>query len=162
MHASTTCKILLSGTSDKLELAADYLEKMQRGEYFMDEDNESLVLRFEEDLDMASKDDVVDFIEMLYKKFKKKIDIHALGTFNAIGSDAQQKFECQCNKNFFRYRETEWGTDFDIDEDLSYEEFEEENGIDVDEDEYEEYVHRAHDGIVSNSGNSFGDWEYLD
>jgi hypothetical protein len=80
---------------------------------------------------------------------------------NALGSDSKKKFECQCNKNFFRYRDTEW-SDFEIDEDLSYEEFEEENYVDVDEDEYEEYVHRAHEGIKGDNGNIYGDWDYVD
>lgn len=162
MHASTTCKIVFSATSERLEAAGDYLEKLQRGEYFMDEDNESLVLMLEEDLEITNKDDVIDFIEKLYKKLKKKVDIHALGTFNAIGTNKTQRFECQYNKNFFRYRETDWMTDFEIDEDLSYEEFEEENYVDVDEDEYDEYVHRAHDGISNDGKIAYGDWDYID
>lgn len=162
MHASTTCKIVLSGTSERLEAAADYLEKLQRGEYFMDDEDEKLILAFEEDMDLSGKEDVLALIEQLYKKLKKKIDIHAIGTFIAVGSDLQQKFECQCNKNCFRYRESEWSNDFEIDEDLSYEEFEEENNIDIDEDEYEEYVHRAHSGISNDGGSTYGDWEYID
>jgi hypothetical protein len=145
-----------------LEAATDYLDKLQCGEYFMDDDNESLVLMIEEDLDMSTKEDVLRFVEKLYKGLKKKISIHALGTFNAIGTDSTQKFECQINKNFFRYRETDWHKDLVVDEDLSYEEFEEENYVDVDEDEYEEYVHRAHEGIADDDDDLFGDWEYID
>jgi hypothetical protein len=162
MHATTTCRIVFSAPIDSLEAAMDYLEKIQRGEYFIDDDNESLVLMIEEDLDLNGKDDIIRFVELLYKKMKKKVSVHALGTFNAIGSNATQKFECQYNKNYFRYRETEWRTDIVVDEELSYEEFEEENYIDVDEDEYEEYVHRAHEGIGIDTNSSFGDWDYID
>ena len=162
MHATTTCRIVFTAPLDQLEATMDYLEKTQRGEYFLDDDNESLILMIEEDLDLSGKEDIINMIEKMYKRLKKKVAIHALGTFNAIGSDATQKFECQYNKNYFRYRETEWGNNFVVDEELSYEEFEEENYVDVDEDEYEEYVHRAHEGIRSDSGDSFGDWDYID
>lgn len=162
MHASTTCQIVFTASAEKLEATMDYLEKLQRGEYFMDEDSESLVLVIEEDLYLTCKDEIIRFVEKLYKKLKKSVSVHALGAFNAIGSDMVQKFECQCNKNYFRYRETEWCNDLNVDEDLSYEEFEEENSIDMDEDEYEEYVHRAHEGIRDNNKDSFGDWDYID
>jgi hypothetical protein len=162
MHASTTCQIVFTASSDKLEMAMDYLEKLQRGEYFMDEDNESLVLVIEEDLYLTCKEDIIRFVEKLYRKLKTNVAIHALGTFNAMDYDSHREFECQYNKNCFRYRETEWGSDLKVDEDLSYEEFEEESNIDMDEDEYEEYVHRAHEGIKDNNKDSFGDWEYID
>ena len=161
MHASTICQIVFSATNDKLEATANYLEKMQRGEYFMDEEGESLVLYIEEDLDLTGKEDILNFIEKLYKKLQKMVDIHALGTFNSLDSDAHQSFECQYNKNFFRYRETDWQSDLAISENLSYEEFEEEGYVDMDEDEYEESLHRIHEGI-ENEGDVYGDWEYID
>jgi hypothetical protein len=161
MHASTNCKIVFSATSERLEAAVDHLDRMQRGDYYFDDETNNLVLTIEEDFDLTNKEEIIKFIERLYKRFNKKIDIHAIGTLTAIGSEAHQKFECQCNKNFFRYRETEW-SDFEIDEDLSYEEFEEENYIDIDEDEYEEYVHRAHEGIKNNGSDIYGDWDYID
>ena len=161
MHATTTCKFIFRGSSERLESAADFFEKQQRGEYFFDEED-NLVLVIEEDLEMCDKEAVISFIEKLYKRFKKKIDIHALGTLYSVTTDAQQRFECQCTKHHFRYRETEWSNNLDVSEGLSYEEYEEGSHMDIDEDEYDEYVHRAHDGISNNSGNTFGDWDYLD
>lgn len=162
MHASTTCKIVFSATSDRLEAAMDYLDKIQRGDYSMDDEDENLILTIEEDLDLTGKEDVIAFIDRLYKKLKKKVDIHAIGVFNSLSSDAHQKFECQCNKNYFRYRDTEWSTDYVLDEDISYEEFEEENYIDIDEDEYEERILRAHEGIRDEGSDVYGDWDYID
>ena len=162
MHASTTCRIILSAPMDKLEAAMDYLDRIQRCDYSIDDETENLILTIEEDLEIANKEDVIAFIDRLYKKFKKKVDIHAIGVFNAIGSDAHQKFECQYNKNYFRYRETEWSTDYALDEELSYEEFEEENYVDMDEDEYGERLLRAHEGIGDDSGDIYGDWDYID
>lgn len=161
MHSTTSCKIVLSASSEKLEAAVDYFDRIQRGEYFFDEETDNLIVVFEEDMELSGKEEMITFIDRLYKRFKKKIDIHAIGTFNAIGSDLSQRFECQCNKNFFRYRDTEW-SDFEIDEDISYEEFEEENYVDIDEDEYEEYVHRAHEGIRNSDSDIYGDWDYID
>jgi hypothetical protein len=162
MHASATCKIVFSASMDSLEAAMDYLDRIQRGDYSIDDETENLVLIIEEDLYLSNKEDIIAFIDRLYKKFKKKIDIHAIGTLTAIGSDAHQRFECQCNKNFFRYRETEWSADYVLDEDLSYEEFEEENYVDIDEDEYEEKILRAHEGIGDDSDDIYGDWDYID
>ena len=161
MHASATIKIVFSASSDKLDKVVEYLEKMQRGEYFFDDETESLELTLEEDLELFGKEEIIAFIDRLYKRFKKKVDIHAIGTLNAISSDAHQNFECQCNKNFFRYRNTEW-SDLEVNEDLSYEEFEEETYADIDEDEYDEYVHRAHEGIKDNDSDIYGDWDYID
>jgi hypothetical protein len=161
MHASTTCKIIFSASEERLEKVADYLEKIQRGEYFFDEETENLICSIEEDFELTNKEEIISFIERLYRAFKKKVDIHVIGVMNAIGSDSSMKFECQYNSNYFRYRETDW-SDYEIDTDLSVEEFEEENYIDVDDDEYEEYVHRAHDGFGHGDDEIYGDWEYLD
>lgn len=161
MHASATCRIVFSASMENLEKVMDYLEKIQRGEYFVDDETENLELMIEEDLDLSNKEAIIAFIDRLYKRFKKKVNIHAIGTFEAIGSELSQKFECQYNSNFFRYRETEW-SHFEVDENLSYEEFEEENYIDIDEDEYEEYMQRAHQGVEDDSGCIYGDWDYID
>lgn len=161
MHAAATCRIIFSAPMEKLEKIMDYLEKIQRGEYFLDDETENLELIIEEDIELSNKEDVIAFIDRLYKRFKKKANIHAIGAFNAISSELSQKFECQCNSNFFRYRETDW-SHFEVDEDLSYEEYEEENYMDVDEDEYDEYMHRAHEGITDDSDDIYGDWDYVD
>ena len=161
MHATTTCRIAFFAESDKLESVIDYLDRLQRGEYFFDEDAESVQLIIEEDFELACKDDIVDFIEKLYRGLRKRVSIHAVGTLNAIESDVSQNFECQCNENMFRYRSTDW-SNCEIDTRLSYEEYEEENNIDIDEDEYGEHLLRAHEGIRDNSGEMYGDWEYVD
>lgn len=163
MHATTNCRIIFSGQLTKLEDVMDYLERTQRGEYYLDDDTENLVLNIEEDIAVSDKDTVIALIDKLYKRFKRAVNIHASGTFNAIESDSTQRFECQYTKNFFRYRESEWSDINDnIDATLSYEEFEEEYCVDVDEDEYEESRHRAHDGIRQHSDNIWGDWDYID
>lgn len=161
MHAATTCRVIFSGSNEQLEKVMDYLDRIQRGEYFLDDETENLILMIEEDLELSNKEDIIAFVDRLYKRFKKRTNIHAIGTFNAISSNMSQKFECQYNSNFFRYRETDW-SHFEVDEDLSYEEFEEENYVDIDEDEYDEYMHRAHEGIRNDEDDLYGDWDYID
>lgn len=161
MRATATCRIIFSGAMEKLEKVMDYLEKIQRGEYFLDDETETLELMIEEDLELSNKEEIIAFVDRLYKRFKKKVNVHAIGTLNAINSGLSQKFECQYTSNFFRYRETDW-SHFEVDENLSYEEYEEENYMDIDEDEYDEYMHRAHDGIQNDEDDVFGDWDYID
>lgn len=162
MHVSTTGKVVFTAKNKQLEDASDYLEGLQYGDLFFDEEDDSLVLTLEDNMDLNGKDAIVEFVSMLYKEFKQKINVHMIGSMNAIDANGCQKFECQCNKNYLRYRETDWDDELCVDEDLSYEEFEEENYIDVDEDEYDEYMHRAHEGISNDGKDVYGDWEYIE
>ena len=162
MHASATIRIIFSAPDDRIEAAADYLDKIQRGEYFFDDETGNLVLMIEEDLEISNKERVIAFVDRLYKRLRGGVDIHAIGMFNSISSSMHQMFECQYNKNYFRYRDAKWSSDYVLDEDLSYEEFEEENYTDMDEDEYDEYIHRAHKGIRNDDDDVYGEWDYID
>jgi hypothetical protein len=162
MHVSTTGRVVFTAKNSILEEVADYLENAQCGESFFDDEEDSLILTLEDNLDLDGKDSIVRFVSDIYNEFKNKLNIHMIGTMNAIDGNGRQKFECQCNKNYLRYRETEWDDALEVDEDLSYEEFEEENYVDIDEDEYDEYIHRAHDGIKDNDYHIYGNWEYVE
>jgi hypothetical protein len=162
MHVSTTGKVVFTAKSKLLEEVADYLENSQYGDTFFDDEENTLIITIENNMDLDGKEAVLDFVSAIYKEFGQKLSIHMLGSMNAIDDNGSQKFECQCNKNYLRYRETEWNNALEVDEDLSYEEFEEENYVDIDEDEYDEYMHRAHEGISNGDKDIYGDWEYIE
>ena len=162
MHRTINGKVLFAGDYSLLDKIADYCDDKQFGEIFMDDESENLILTLEEDVMRGDKEVAMNFVSKLYKRFPNAA-IYMIGVIHDTASDKNKNFECQGKNDYVRYRETEWSYEALFDEDMSCEEFEEENYIDVDEDEYEEYVHRAKDGIRSEEdGNSYGDWEYLD
>jgi hypothetical protein len=144
-----------------LDKIADYCDKKQFGDVFLDDESDDLILTLEEGWSHGGKERVMNFVSQFHKRFPAA-QIYMIGTINDEEADRVKSYECQSKGDYVRYRETEWLYDSLFDEDMSCEEFEEENYVDVDEDEYEEYVHRAKEGIRADDGEMYGDWEYLD
>ena len=160
MHVTTTGRVVFTSKSGDLEFAAEYLEQDPRGEVFFDDDG-TLILMLEDDADLDGKDRIVEFLAQIYNDLDQEIDLHMIGVMTAVDSDCSQSFEAQCNRNHLRYREADVDYAMDINEGLSYEEFEEENNLDIDQDEYDEYVHRAHEKMRDDDREMYGDWEYF-
>lgn len=162
MHRTINGKVLFAGDDFLLDKIADYCDEKQFGDVFVDDESNNLILKLEEDWMRGDKEVVMSFVSRLYKKFPD-VHIYMMGVIHDTAADKNKNFECQGKNDYVRYRETEWSYEALFNEDMSCEEFEEENYMDVDEDEYEEYVHRARDGILSEEDeNPYGDWEYLD
>ena len=162
MHRTINGKVLFIANDAILEKIADYCENKQFGDIFVDDESGNLILTLEEDWMHGGKEVVMHFVEKLYKKFPNA-QMHMVGVISDMEAERSKNFECQNKGDSIRYRETDWSYEALFDEDMSFEEFEEENYVDVDEDEYEEYVHRAKEGIRSDEDdNPYGEWEYLD
>ena len=159
MHTITTGKVIFTAKETVLNRIADYCEREQFGDLFFEDDGENLTLTLDDNWSEDDKDGVIEFMRLLNKKFPKA-KITMIGTISTLESDESKQFECRCSKDYIKYRETDWTFGQEPDEDLSYEEFEEETNIDLDEEEYQEYVHRAKEGIETT--HRFGEWEYFD
>lgn len=152
MHIASNSKLIFCNISDIVDDVIDYCE--QYGEFDFDEDSEVLTLILEEEWVQNWEETYVDFIK----------DIHSdLPTANIMltaclfdhDSERMKHFECQYKNDYIRWRDTDWSFEGVIDNDLTYDEFEEEGHMEVAEEDFEEYKHK-------HSFLDYSDWNYVD
>ena len=155
MNTTILGKAIFYSDIDTLESISDYIEQL--GEFHLDESTETLTLTLEEEWEGDWKQRSIDLIE----EFNQNISVEKISLIYTIrdhDSERVKNFECQWKEEFLRCRDTDWDYDGVVDDDISYDEFEEEGHTDVSEEDFEEYVHKK--GKKKHS--VFNDWEYLE
>ena len=154
MNITIEGKVVFSSDIDTLEDVVDFVE--QYGEVFLDDNSETLTLTLEEEWEQNWQDRAIDLIN----EFNDNITVDKITLLYSVcdhDSGRVKQFECQWKKEYMRYRDTDWDYDGVVDDDISYDEFEEEGHIDMTEEDFEEYVHKK-----GNNNRIYCDWEYLD
>ena len=123
MNTTILGKAIFYADIDTLETISDYMEQL--GEFYLDEAAESLTLTLEEEWTEDWKQRAIDLIE----EFNQNITVDKISLIYTIqdhDSERVKSFECQWKEEFLRCRDTDWDYDGVVDDDISYDEFEEE------------------------------------
>lgn len=108
---------------------------------FIDSDDSVYVIEIEDDYDIGSVQDLFNILLPLSENLTGS-------TFNVKGTLFSQEdneycdFEMEISEDIARYRETDWYVDDVIDDDLTYEEYEEEGYNNIDEEDFQTYSHK--------------------
>lgn len=160
----TKASILIKSENYSIEELASICEDYGLGEIdFADEDTVAYKINSEENYDISSAEDVSQWIQPLIENFE---DIHWIfcGTFLNQEQNEYLDMEIEYKKGSMRVRETDWYVEEVIDDDMTYEEYEEEGYHNISEEDFDNYSHKKNKSgsrEVSTKG-KFGRWRSLD
>lgn len=153
MNTTTTGKIVFWDDLDVLDDLADYCE--QYGEIDLDDSNKILTISLEENWDQDWIETGIDLVKELHDYAPSSKILLSYSVYDH-DSERIKSFECQYKNEVIRYRDTDWYYDSCVDDDITYDEFEEEGHTEVDEEYFESYIHKK------NKPDGYSDWECVD
>ena len=153
MNITTTGKILFWDESDILDDLVDYCE--QYGETDLDDSNNILTVLLEENWDQDWQETGIELVKELHE-YVPSSKISLVYSVHDHDSERVKSFECQYKNEMIRYRDTDWVYEGYVDDDITYDEFEEEGHVEVAEECFDDYVRQK------TKSDSYSDWECVD
>ena len=160
MFNTVTADMTIYLSSKTYNEASDILDELEIPE-FSPSDTNSIVVSFDDEYDV---DDFLDFFEIIKPILEAFPDdkITMEGKIYNHGNDKYLSFELEGQGDEYKFRNTNWYVDEYVDDD-TYEEYEEDYGGDLTEDEFDLYSKKSGKGYRTiNSNSGFSKWEYLD
>lgn len=158
MNFITTAKILFAANDDNADILSEMFEEM---DLEVDtEDDKNYVAIMENNYDIGTIDDMVDFIRPIIEEYSDT-NFLVQGTFLNQSSDEYLDFELQYKNGNLRCRETDPYVD-ELVTDMTYDEYEEEGHHNLSEEDFENHLRGGSEGRVVSTRGKFHKWESVD
>ena len=158
MFFITNVQILFSANDDNADILTEMFEDM--GLEVDTEDEKNYIAVMENNYDISSIDEMVDFIRPIIEEYEDT-NLTVKGTFFNQSSEEYLDFEIQYKNGALKFRETDPYVN-EVITDMTYDEYEEEGHHNLSEEDFESHLYGGAEGRVVSTRGKFHKWEAID